>query len=120
MSNFVIGKVDDFESSRGYFIGQFMAKYGRGDLVTDKVEVAWKKLTPDFKEIPHYHKIGLDICIVVSGHITAKIGGHEYELKPKDFLVIYPPTQIEDFVVHEDSEIITIKAPSVASDKYEI
>lgn len=57
MTKFVVGNVNDFENSQGYFIGQFMGNYNRSDLVSDKVEVAWKKLTPDFKEIPHYHKI---------------------------------------------------------------
>lgn len=119
-ASFVVGKVSDFENSRGYFIGQFMGQYGRTDLVSDQVEVAWKKLTPDFKEIPHHHKIGIDISIVVSGHITAKIDGKRYELRQKDFLVVYPPTIVEDFVIHEESEIITIKSPSVAADKYNL
>lgn len=57
MVKFVVGNIKNFDDSRGYFIGQFMSQYGRPDLITDKVEVAWKKLTPDFKEIPHYHKI---------------------------------------------------------------
>ncbi len=118
MSNFVIDNVSDYEDSRGYFIGQFMAKYGRDDLVTDQVEISWKKLDSSFKESPHYHKIGIDINIIVSGHVTAKIDGKTYDLYPRDFLVVYPPTILEDYIVHEDTELIVIKAPSVEGDKY--
>lgn len=117
---FVVGKTSDFESSRGYFIGQFMSQYGKPDLVTDQVEVAWKKLTPDFKEIPHYHKIGIDINIIISGHVTAVISGKKYELYPRDFLIVYPPTVLDDYIVHENTELIVIKSPSVPNDKYNL
>mgnify|MGYP001588869371 CR=1 FL=1 len=119
-NGFVMGKVNDFESSRGYFIGQFMAKYGRQDLVTDLIDIGWKKLTPDFKEIPHYHKIGIDINIIISGHVTTIIAGKKYELYPRDFLIVYPPTVLDDYIVHEDTEVIVIKSPSVTDDKYNL
>ena len=120
MTSFAIGNTSDFNSSGGYFIGQFMSKYSRDELVTDKVEIAWKKLDSSFKEAPHYHKIGIDINIIISGHVTAKIEGKSYDLYPRDFLVIYPPTILEDYIVHEDTELIVIKAPSVEGDKYPI
>lgn len=116
--NFVIGKTTDFDASRGYFMGQFMAKYGRQDLVTDLIDIGWKKLTPDFKETPHYHKIGIDINIIVSGHVTVIIDGQSYDLYPKDFLVVYPPTILEDYIVHQETELVVIKVPSVTGDKY--
>lgn len=116
----MVGKTSDFEESRGYFIGQFMAKYEKPELVTDKVEISWKKHDKSFKEIPHYHKIGIDINIIISGHVTAIIAGKSYDLYPKDFLVVYPPTILEDYIVHEDTELIVVKAPSVEGDKYPV
>lgn len=59
-----------------------MAKYRREDLVTEKVEVSWKKHDKSFKGTPHYHKIGIDINIIISGHVTAVIAGKSYDLYP--------------------------------------
>lgn len=119
-NKFFYGRVKDFSQTKGYFIGQFMGQKGFPVLETDKVEIAWKKLPRTFKEeTPHFHKRGIEINIVISGCYKVWIEGEEKELKKRDFLVVYPQAKLKNISATKGTELIVVKAPSVANDKFE-
>ena len=117
-NKFVKGSVGGFDASKGWFLGQFMDKYGREDLQTEEVEVCWKVLKKGYRDPLHYHKKGTEIAIVVSGWFEARVEGEAVRVEKKDFLVVYPEAKLEvvDFEVR--TEVVVVKAPSVVDDKF--
>lgn len=90
-------------------------------LATDEVEIAWKVLPPNFGDkTPHFHKKGVEINIVVSGSYKVWVDGEEIELKKGDFLVVYPEAKLRNISAQEGAELIVVKAPSVAGDKFDL
>lgn len=119
-NKFFHGNIKDFSSTKGYFIGQFMQERGFFLLATDEVEIAWKVLPSDFGDkSPHFHKRGVEINIVISGSCKLCVGEEEIELKTGDFLVVYPETRLRNISAQEGTELIVVKAPSVAEDKFD-
>lgn len=120
-NTFVHGKASDFSKTSGYFIGRFMGEKGYPELETDEVEISWKLLSPDIVNNPtHFHKVGVEINIVVQGSYTVLVGGKEVVLAKGDFLVVYPETSLKCVVVEENTQVIVVKSPSVASDKFDL
>lgn len=120
-NKFVKGNVNDFSETKGYFIGRFLGQKGFPSLETDEVEVAWKKLTITFDEkVPHYHKGGIEINIVIAGSYLVWVAGEKIKLSKGDFLVIYPETQLKNLSAEEGTELIVIKAPSLPNDKFDL
>lgn len=119
-NKFFLGKLKDFQKFKGYFIGQFMEEKGFPLLETEEVEVAWKKLPKNFdEEKPHLHKRGVEINIVIKGKYRTLLNGELVEISEKEFLVVYPRTSLKNISATKGTELIVVKAPSVANDKFE-
>lgn len=118
---FFLGNVGDFDSTKGYFIGRFMGEKGFPLLETDEVEIAWKKLPTTFDEpLPHFHKKGVEVNIVISGSYKLEINGEEKELCKGDFLVVYPESRLRNISAQEGTELVVVKSPSVPDDKFDV
>lgn len=120
--NFFVGKIQDFDSLRGYFVGHFMKEKGFPLFQSDKVEVAWKKFPagPIENAIRHTHKKGFEVNVVISGWIRVEINGEKFTVKRGEFYVIHPHSVTKDLEVGENTEMIIVKAPSVPGDKYPV
>jgi len=98
-----------------------MGEKGFPLLTTDEVEIAWKILPANFGDkVAHFHKIGVEVNIVISGSYKALVDGKETGLKRGDFLVVYPETRLKNISAQEGTELIVVKAPSVTGDKFDI
>jgi quercetin dioxygenase-like cupin family protein len=95
---------------RGWFIGNFEPTV----LKTEDFEVGYL-FRPKGKEQPHYHAIGTEYNVLISG--TMLLNGNE--LVPGDIFII-EPNEIAYPEFHEDCYILCVKTPSVIGDKYEV
>lgn len=119
---FIVGKIKDFDHLGGWFFGQFMEKKGQPLLASQRVEVAWKKF-PKFSgkdKARHLHKKGIEINIIVKGWTRVKINDREYKIKKGGFFVVHPYATVEDVEVEPNTEMIVIKTPSLANDKFNV
>lgn len=99
------------EFVRGWFIGNFEPSLLKTEdfevgLLTHKKGEVWPK---------HYHKIGTEYNVLISGSMT--IGGTVME--PGDVFA-FNPGDLADPVFHEDCKVLCVKAPSIPGDKYEV
>jgi len=118
-NKFVRGNIKDYSSTRGYLIGQFMRQKGFPIQETEEVEVAWKKLSnKDKYKKGHYHKIGIEINIVIAGGCSMEVNEEKVNLQKGDFLIVYPESVLRNFKPEDNTEMIIVKAPSVPNDKY--
>jgi hypothetical protein len=102
-------KIQDF--TKGWFIGNFEPTL----LKSDQFEVGLLTRNKDLKETPHYHAIGTEYNLLVSGSMT--IFGEP--IKPGDIFII-EPNEVADPIFHEDCQILCVKTPSIPGDKYEV
>ena len=114
------GSVDNHKKSKGWFVGHFMGKYGFPLLETDEVEVCWKVLKKGFCDKLHYHKRGVEIAIIIKGWYGGLVNGKKYRVKEKEFMVVYPESQVDVTEFQPGTELVLIKAPSAPNDKYEV
>lgn len=93
---------------RGWFIGDF----AKAAYQTKNFEVCYQD-NPRSKPASHIHKEITEITLVISGR--ALVNGEIFEAG--DIHIIYPgePSQIEYL---EQTEVVTIKTPSIPSDKH--
>ena len=102
-------RIEDF--TRGWLIGNFApsllkTKDFEVGLLTHKKGEVWPK---------HYHKIGTEYNVLISGSMT--VDGTLIE--PGDVFTFYP-NDIADPVFHEDCKVLCVKTPSIPGDKYEV
>ncbi len=114
------GNVSQFSETEGYFLGQFMGERRFPLLETDEAEITWKKIPTVFNEDkPHFHKVRVEINIVIPGRYQLIVNGKKLELKKGDFLVVYPEAKLINLSADEGTELIVVKAPSVPNDKFD-
>ena len=93
----------------GWFVGNFEpAAYKTKDF-----EVCYKVHPKGEEWETHYHKVGTEINLLVSGKmmLQGKI------LKSGDIFILNP-YEIADPVFLEDCEVVCVKTPSAPGDKY--
>ena len=101
--------LDDMKG--GWFIGNFEPSTYK----TKNFEVAFIKHKKNQLWPKHYHKIAIEITLVVKGKI--KINDKIYTTG--DIFVI-SPNEVADPSFLENSEVVVIKTPSDVNDKYNI
>jgi mannose-6-phosphate isomerase-like protein (cupin superfamily) len=88
-------------------------------LQSDLVEVAWQKV-PDKTPSPdqrHMHQHTVEVNVVLSGSMRLKIDGVEYNLRKGDFFVVWPESVVSEITTDADTEVLVVRAPSLADDK---
>jgi quercetin dioxygenase-like cupin family protein len=94
---------------RGWFIGSFTPTA----LVTNQVEVAVKKYKAGEYELPHYHKIGTEVTVIISGKVKMM-----NRILESGQIIIIEPGEITDFHAITDAVNVVVKIPGVTNDKY--
>jgi quercetin dioxygenase-like cupin family protein len=96
---------------RGWFIGNFEPSVFKTEqfevgLLTHKKGEVWPA---------HYHKIGTEFNVLISGHMTIA----DTEIYPGD-VFYFNPGDVADPTFHEDCQVLCVKTPSIPGDKYEV
>ena len=94
--------------ARGWFIGDFESAVHR----TKDFEVCYQHV-PRGKLATHVHKQITEITLVISGRTV--VNGELFEAG--DIHVLYP-NDISQIEYLEDTQVVTIKTPSIPSDKF--
>jgi hypothetical protein len=95
----------------GWFIGNFDPSV----LKTKDFEVGVLTRTKALNETPHYHAIGTEYNVLLSGSMSL----NDEIINIGDIFII-EPNQIARPVFHEDCQILCVKTPSVPGDKYSV
>jgi len=93
---------------RGWFIGDFDGAVHR----TKDFEVTYQK-NPRSQTASHIHKLAYEITLVISGRPICN--GQMFEAGD---ICILEPGDISQIEYLEETEVVTIKTPSVPSDKH--
>jgi hypothetical protein len=93
---------------RGWFIGDFDGAVHR----TKDFEVTYQK-NPRSQTASHIHKLAYEITLVISGRLICN--GQMFEAGD---ICILEPGDISQIEYLEETEVVTIKTPSVPSDKH--
>lgn len=104
-----IRRIEDF--TRGWIIGNFDPSL----LKTDKFEVGLLQHKAGEVWPKHYHKIGTEYNVLVSGKMIIQ----DKELNSGDVFV-FTPGEIADPIFLEDCTVLVVKIPSIPGDKYEV
>lgn len=102
-------RIEDF--TKGWFIGNFEPSL----LKTEEFEVGLLTRQKGLDETPHYHAIGTEYNLLVSGSMSL----NGTEITVGDIFII-KPNEIARPIFHEDCTIVCIKTPSAPKDKYEV
>jgi quercetin dioxygenase-like cupin family protein len=99
------------EFTRGWIIGDFEPSLLRTKdfevaLLTHKQGEVWPK---------HYHKIGTEYNVLISGSMTV-----DGTLMQAGDVFVFNPNDVADPVFHQDCTILCVKTPSIPGDKYEV
>ena len=94
--------------ARGWFIGDFEGAVYR----TKEFEVTYQK-NPRGQTASHIHKLTYEITVVISGRQICN-----GEIFAAGDICVLEPGDISQIEYLEETEVITIKTPSVPSDKY--
>ena len=95
----------------GWLIGNFEPSL----LKTNDVEVAVKRYKAGDYDSLHYHKIGTEYTVIVSGQV--EMSGKIYN--ENDILVINP-SDATDFRAITDAITVVVKIPGASNDKYTV
>lgn len=102
-----ITKLDEYP--KGWFVGHF----DEAVVKSLAAEVAVKAYKAGDKDQKHYHKVAIEISVIIRG----KMKMNDTELNVGDVVVI-EPDEIVEFSCIEDGEAVVVKLPSAPGDKY--
>jgi len=94
---------------KGWFIGQF----DPSALKTSTCEVAVKKYKRGDFEPAHFHKIAIEVTLVISGEIEMK--GQRWR---EGDIIVLEQGEISSFKALTDATNVVVKLPGVIDDKY--
>lgn len=94
---------------KGWFVGDFSPTA----FATQSVEVGVKKYKAGDKDLEHFHKIGTEITLVLSGTVLM----NDHRCLEGDIIVV-DPLEKNQFTSITDSVLIVIKVPGAKNDKY--
>jgi quercetin dioxygenase-like cupin family protein len=94
---------------KGWFVGDFAP----GALRTKAAEVGVKRYRAGEREAWHYHKVAIEITLVLDGEVEMAGSRH----RPGDIIRLEPGERT-DFLAVTDATTVVVKLPSVLGDKY--
>ena len=95
--------------TRGWLVGNFEPSL----LKSNDIEVAIQTYKAGNKESQHYHKVGTEISLMVSG-----IASFNEKILNEGEGVIIEPKESNIFKAISDCKVLVIKHPSDTNDKY--
>lgn len=103
-------KIYDLKNyTNGWFVGDFDPTIQK----TNNFEVAIKKYKKGDTEKSHYHKVAIEITVIVLGKVT--MNNVVYHT---DDIIFISPGESTDFVCLEDTITCVVKSPSIKQDKF--
>jgi anti-sigma factor ChrR (cupin superfamily) len=94
---------------KGWFVGSFLPTAHS----TDACEVALKRYKAGDHEGAHFHKIGTEITLIVTGRVQMAGG----EWTDGDIITLEPGEKSE-FHALTDALLVVVKTPGATNDKY--
>lgn len=97
------------EFIKGWFVGNFKPSLLEGE----EIEVAIKRYLQGDFEPEHYHKVAIEISVVVSGTVVMfnKTWG-------ESDIIVLQPGESTSFLAKTDAVLCVVKAPSIKNDKF--
>lgn len=95
--------------TKGWFIGSFNPTL----LDTETVEVAVKHYAAGDFEAAHYHKLGTEFTVIISGEVT--MNG---ERRVSGDIVVIEPDETVAFCALTPAVTVVVKIPGAKNDKY--
>ena len=97
------------DMTKGWLIGDFIPSVFR----TKDFEVGIKKINAGEYETSHYHKLAVEITVIIFGEAVM----NNVNLKENDIIVL-KKNEKSDFKAITDVVLMVIKIPSIKYDKY--
>lgn len=94
---------------KGWFVGNFSPSLYQ----TKDVEVGIKSFEEGFEDKPHFHKIGTEITVVVSGEVM--MCGQVFKAGE---IVVIEPFEVASFKAMTDCSLVVVKLPGANNDKF--
>lgn len=94
---------------KGWFVGDFFPTA----FATESVEVGVKRYQAGEMDWEHFHKIGTEITVVLSGVIAM----NDVRYKEGE-IIVTDPFEKNQFTSITDSVLVVVKVPGAKNDKY--
>lgn len=98
----------------GWFVGSFFNE--NHPCKTDQIEILYKEHQPGDKAGAHYHKLKVELLIILEGKARFNVNGNEVMLSKGDFLFVDVNNIISGEFL-EPTKIFAIHSPSIVNDK---
>ena len=109
------GKFTDLGEYRGWFVGSFF-KDENHPCKTDQLEVMYMQHEAGEIFAKHYHKLKVELIVVLDGKARYTVNGNDVILSGGDFLFVDVNNIISaEFL--EPTKIFAIHSPSIITDK---
>lgn len=108
------GQYDSFDQQRGWFVGAFFNE--NHPCKTDQLEVMYKQHKAGETYGAHYHKLKVELIIVLEGKAKYTVNGNDVILNKGEFLFVDVNNVITTEFL-EPTKIFVIHSPSIVSDK---
>ncbi len=109
------GQYTDPGQYGGWFVGSFFND-GNHPCKTDQLEILYKEHMAGDVVAPHYHKIKVELLVVLEGKARYNVNGNAVMLGKGDFLFVDINNVVSGEFL-EATKIFAIHSPSVVTDK---
>jgi len=111
---FFYGQYANFSQNRGWFVGSFFEE--NNPCKTDNVEVCYYEHTKEDVVAPHYHKLKVELFIILEGKAKYTVNDKEVILNKGDFIFV-DVNNIVSIKFLELTKVFAIHSPSIPGDK---
>lgn len=111
---YFFGKYKSANKHKGWFIGSFLDK--NNPCSTDKIEVLYREHKKGDTDELHFHKLKIEVVIILKGKIRFNVNGKDIILRAGDFLFL-DINNIVSSEFLEPTKIFVIHSPSIPNDK---
>ena len=109
------GRYTDPGQHGGWFVGSFFNDENH-PCKTDQLEILYKEHQPGDKAGAHYHKLKVELLIILEGKAKYNVNGDDVLLGKGDFLFV-DVNNIISGEFFEPTKIFAIHSPSIVTDK---
>ena len=108
------GQFNDSSHPGGWFVASFFDE--NNPCKTDQLEIMYKEHVAGDVAAPHYHKLKVELLIILEGKARYTVNGNEVVLGKGDFLFVDVNNIISGEFL-EPTKIFAIHSPSIVTDK---
>lgn len=115
---YFVDNIRNYAHMRGWICGQFFPEGTPNK--NSELEVKVEMLQPGDSYPPHYHPIGREVIVVVSGKVQWTLDDEQKILGPGDFVLMENNVHETISKVLEPTTVVSIRTPSVPNNKVEL